>query len=839
MKSFFQNSIMFKKIYNQIDWLKLKVSLAASVFLIIFHTTFENLINTVLVNQILKDIDDNSWTNNSLFIVLNLGIIVFYVDKAKKKHIPSFHFLIQLVIACGFYFYYRNCANTWDLFGFSCCNYEIYYLDFLFIWVLFYFLFSLRFWLIQENEALKEGLFISEDSENLPQKDLLGRENYAERIASEIIKVKSKKAFAIGINAKWGSGKTFFLSLIEKHLPKDTITINFNPWESRGSNLIISDFFQALSSKLNEYNSEFSGKINNYVKGIVPSDGGFFESIINQGLEVLSGNVEYEDIDKEIERLNKKIVVFIDDLDRLNNNEILEVIRLIRNTANFGNTIFVVAYDRDYIINALEEQNNHLHEFFLEKIFQLEIPLPIFEASKLDVFFLKLMKEKMKDDKHYPLLKNIITEQLGNRSLIAKYLPTIRDVVRYSNLFALDYSFVKGEIDLKDFFFVQILKLKYPNVYEWIYTNRNIFFTTMENGSLISYVYIKDDEGLNTLKKEIDERPYIFNIPKENKDIAINIIEDFLQVSYINRPYISMKRLSSIQHKSSFHKYFTPELFSSDLSENEFIKCMKLDIKTIKIQITEWIALGKNYRLVERLRISDKTNSIWYDTKKGFEKMIEIHFYMINENRYLFEDLYSKLYNRNNQITDRYYDGKNNLYKLFIVEMFKRYTPVDFARFLLRQKDHSFILKEDELRKTILEEFENFLIQENTKKEKNWNYIWNLYHANHFPNKREEDALISQDANDIFINFILNDNFLEFLSKLVYHEFRIDKYVVGSIVKQIFGSYSNFEKVLLEQSDKYENNSFYKEFLDFYTAFKENDYYGIEDYKFQVIQIKN
>ena len=75
--------------------------------------------------------------------------------------------------------------------------------------------------------------------------------------------------------------------------------------------------------------------------------------------------------------------MFIDDIDRLDKHEIIEVVRLIRNTANFHNTFFLVAYDRDYVINALGHLNEHNHHQFLEKIFQMELNLPAYDKSIL------------------------------------------------------------------------------------------------------------------------------------------------------------------------------------------------------------------------------------------------------------------------------------------------------------------------------------------------------------------------------------------------------------------------------------------------------------------------
>ncbi|WP_422653172.1 hypothetical protein IZU89_15130 [Cellulophaga lytica] len=61
----------------------------------------------------------------------------------------------------------------------------------------------------------------------------------------------------------------------------------------------------------------------------------------------------YNRINLTLKDLNKRFVVFVDDLDRLSNKEVLQVLKLVRNTANFKNFIFIVALDKDYILNEL------------------------------------------------------------------------------------------------------------------------------------------------------------------------------------------------------------------------------------------------------------------------------------------------------------------------------------------------------------------------------------------------------------------------------------------------------------------------------------------------------
>ena len=60
---------------------------------------------------------------------------------------------------------------------------------------------------------------------------------------------------------------------------------------------------------------------------------------------------------QSLQKIDRPIVVFIDDLDRLGGNEIMEVLKLIRNVANFPGLKFVAAYDRAYMVEVIKKQN--------------------------------------------------------------------------------------------------------------------------------------------------------------------------------------------------------------------------------------------------------------------------------------------------------------------------------------------------------------------------------------------------------------------------------------------------------------------------------------------------
>ncbi|MBK7684509.1 MAG: AAA family ATPase [Bacteroidetes bacterium] len=187
--------------------------------------------------------------------------------------------------------------------------------------------------------------------------------------------------FAIGINGAWGSGKTSFINLLKSKLKKeDLVEINFNPWNSNSPNAIIQDFFDTLQEGIRPFHSSLSRLLASYSKKLVKLNDNKTTQAILTSINTLFGddslNKLYDEINISLNKIDNKIIVYIDDLDRLDKDEIVEVIRLIRNTANFHNTYFIVSYDRAYVVNALKMHSSYSEYQYLEKIFQIEVTLP-------------------------------------------------------------------------------------------------------------------------------------------------------------------------------------------------------------------------------------------------------------------------------------------------------------------------------------------------------------------------------------------------------------------------------------------------------------------------------
>ena len=262
----------------------------------------------------------------------------------------------------------------------------------------------------------------------------------------------SECSFAISITGLWGSGKTTFMNYLKGEYQKQSSIsiIEFEPWKNDTMEGIIRNFFTLLCKELRLYIPNISSILNEYIDLLLNEESVKPLKVISKPLlKILYKQKEsYKEIKTHLEQSKHKIVVFIDDIDRLNADEIKEVLCLIRNTANFPFVQFIVAYDKDYVCETLKRDGIYNPELYLEKFFNTEISLPKSEERIICNELLTRISKTINTIWGIPKEDTRIYDMVYYRSynytnsiidciLVPKILYTIRDVIRFHNLFYL------------------------------------------------------------------------------------------------------------------------------------------------------------------------------------------------------------------------------------------------------------------------------------------------------------------------------------------------------------------------------------------------------------------
>lgn len=309
--------------------------------------------------------------------------------------------------------------------------------------------------------------------------DLLNRDDFAHRLSQSITTYKSEKSLTIGIMGSWGSGKSSLINLTVNHLKKENnIIIRFSPWFfSNQENLFLQFFKLIISTLKNKKDNE------NLFERMITPKRMLFESPENPLKEYfnyikdesLNGNFNifeysndlesYDSIKyhknqckKYINDFKSKIIVILDDIDRLTNSEIAQVFTLVKSLADFDNFIYILSFDELIVTKALNSLNSEYKDDFIDKIINIPINIPKISESKIE----ELIRANIKPIYDNQLERNFKNYN-NNFKVIEKYLKifikNIRDLKRYQNILNFYLDNIVDDLNIDDLFLILIIQL--------------------------------------------------------------------------------------------------------------------------------------------------------------------------------------------------------------------------------------------------------------------------------------------------------------------------------------------------------------------------------------------
>lgn len=319
--------------------------------------------------------------------------------------------------------------------------------------------------------------------------DRLKRQPLAKKVAELVSTYQGKESFVIGIEGPWGSGKTSFINLVFKELNiSKLIVVRFNPWNFGGQNELVADFFSTLSEAIGAESSigktksifkKYAGKLQVSASPTIKLFGVLeVGGLLNRSDEPLES--ARKAVDKALEKLEKRIVVVIDDIDRLDKTETRLIMKLVKMTANFPNTVFVLAYDRKKVADRLEEEGWPGDEY-LKKIIQVSFNLPEPDRNGLNRILFNDLDDTVASIYGETRIEGDEEKRWGE--LVSAGLPelfkTIRDVKRFVSSLRLNWSIMgKDEISKVDFIAIEALRVTAPTLYSVIAANKSLFTAT-------------------------------------------------------------------------------------------------------------------------------------------------------------------------------------------------------------------------------------------------------------------------------------------------------------------------------------------------------------------------
>ena len=488
------------------------------------------------------------------------------------------------------------------------------------------------------------------------EEDLLGRVSFSKQLAKAIYEYKGEDGLVVGLFGKWGTGKTSVINMaineIDKFADKEKdkpLLMKFSPWNYSDKDNLISLFFQSLKNKIDvPGNEDLKNKVGKALKdysdafdalALVPIVGSGLAAILKTFAKAEGMNLmQVDDLDKTRKILeevladaNKKIIIIIDDIDRLTNSQIRDIFQLVKQVADFPNVIYLLAMDREVVRSALAEVHNIDGDEYLEKIIQVSFELPELRKSKLNnIFFAKLtqvissLPHEVKWDTNY---WNSIF-----RNCVEPYIHTLRDVNRVINTFQFRYGMLYQETNFEDMVGITTLEVLEPKLYKWICSNKDAVCESFMHGSLFEK---NNKQDYRQLYYEGFKRMNI------DPDLAIKSISTMFpifgkeidQYEYSYFQTTEIRRNMRIADGRRFELYFMMDLDDIKVSRSVINACIYQCDREKLIEIVVKINKDGNivYFLEELRALIDE---IPYDRLKLIVSVLfELQVYFIGENQ--------------------------------------------------------------------------------------------------------------------------------------------------------------------------------------------------------------
>lgn len=317
-----------------------------------------------------------------------------------------------------------------------------------------------------------------------PEQDRLGYKSFAKHLAISICKMTPPEGLVLALYGEWGSGKSTVLKFVAHYLEQEKdnppIVVDFNPWWFSGREDLTMFFFSELNALLSSDLKTIAKDIGDALSTLgrwaskVPLPGAEIGELV-EDLFKDSRNVvdQKKKVAEALEKQEKRILIVIDDIDRLTAEEIRQLFGLIKSVADFPNVIYLLAFDKKVVTKALESAQGIPGEEYLEKIVQVPFELPMPDPVSLS----KLFGERIND-----IIAGTPDELWDNtywanmyHDGIRPFLKTPRDINRLINTLIVTYPAVIEEVNPVDFIAIETIRVFSPNVYDIVRKNKTEF----------------------------------------------------------------------------------------------------------------------------------------------------------------------------------------------------------------------------------------------------------------------------------------------------------------------------------------------------------------------------
>lgn len=437
------------------------------------------------------------------------------------------------------------------------------------------------------------------------EQDALGRTDFAQSVAALIKSApKATSSQVIGFYGKWGEGKTSVKNLVLEtyktlcELPP--LIVEFSPWTYTSRERLPFLFFCEIAHCLGlESSDEKAQNLSTQFKSL----GMILDVISNVPvLNIISGvtkpivdhfGTTYSDQASDLSATRKhihdlladeprRLIVVIDDLDRISAEEVRHMIQLVKANGDFPNITYLLLCDRDYVSRALctvvDGCNDEEGREYLEKVVHFGIDLPRIRTYDLHNYLVNLIQD---------VLTRHCVEQdqfdLGKElpPLVFQLVHDLRDVKRLVAGFDFQLSAHRrvgggtANVHLGDLIVLEAYRLFDPKFYHAVHQYRSELMC--DNVSQYTR-YLGTDNSLD--QKWFGDNLFN-NLSSRHRCTAQSFLESHLGWHYREHPseqkysrdnIDSCRATFRLMHPDCFDRYFSFYVDPSQFSKADYLR---------------------------------------------------------------------------------------------------------------------------------------------------------------------------------------------------------------------------------------------------------------------------
>lgn len=439
--------------------------------------------------------------------------------------------------------------------------------------------------------------------------DLFARKDFSVKVAEELISKAIDESYVIGLNSAWGNGKTSSINMIVNAISDRAMVVNYNPWIYTNQNAMLNGMYDSMADVLHKEISTNSPPknwiqqkiLNNKIRrswrkrnsygalstrdtvGTLLRDHaeitGLFNESAGKGAAAI-GNLLSKDslakiresIEKKIKSTGKRMIIIIDDVDRLDPDEIFKVFKFVKAIGDFRGVTYLISFDDIEVAKSLNKRfaetdsDSRAGSRYIEKIIQVPLHLPAINQQILDkILFDEIEKIFNECDIKIDTRDAVAFRDVYNDNI--KYIKTPRNLNRYLNAIRFTTPLIANEVNIADHLILESVRIFYPDIYREMSMQKNLFTGASKN-------YFADENEQNEQNRAVYTR--ILGNDSNSLDPVLKSLFPIIRELYGAQKQQSENERRFISNPDYFDRYFTYGIGPNDIADSTIIELLNL-----------------------------------------------------------------------------------------------------------------------------------------------------------------------------------------------------------------------------------------------------------------------